>query len=376
LRIVPLLAPAVLLSLFALAARAQDIVVAQVAPFSGGLAQYSKEISIGASAMFKGVNARGGIKGQAIRLSVHDDHQDPPTTLALYDSIARAEHPVAFMYPIGPLSVAALLQGEIPQHLGIPLIGSVPAMDKLRTPVNPYVFNVGVGNDAELAKIVEHMTTIGIKSIGVVYWDEPSARDAVTFIEHEASARGARVMLKATVPAGTDRVDSALAASIKAGPGAIIAILPVTVTGVLVKKLRQEGNSTPVYGASYTESAMLAAAAGEKEARGVGVSQVVPNPFNASTPIVRDYQQAIRRYAPAGTRFSTVSLEGYIAARILVEAISNTTGPINGATVRSALERLANVDLGGLPMSFGPGQHVALRYLDIGVVSQDGRLIY
>ncbi len=65
----------------------------------------------------------------------------------------------------------------------------------------------------------------------------------------------------------------------------------------------------------------------------------------------------------------------YIAARILVAAMSNASTSISGATVRASLERL-NFDMGGLQMGYAQQQHTALRFLDLGVVSEDERLIY
>ena len=371
-----LCARALLLSVFAQAASAGDIVVAQVAPFSGGLAPYSKELSLGASVMFDTINARGGIGGSRIRFVTRDDRMDAPSTLALYADLARTEKPVAFLYPIGPVAIAALIGQSVPQKLEIPIIGTVPAMHKLRKPVNPYVFNIGMGDDAELVKIVEHIATRGIGSIGVVYWNEPSALEAVAFIEAQANSRKVQVTLKAPVTAGTDQVEPAVALVLTKAPGALIAILPVHATGAMVRQLRQVSNSTPVYGPSYTESSFLAKVAGGDLARGVAVSQVVPNPFSGQTPLAREYQDAMRRHSPPGTRFSTLSMEGYIAAKILVQAMLRAGPVVTGPSVKAALDKMQSVDLGGLVMSYDPQQHVALRFLDIGVVSVGGRLLY
>lgn len=359
-----------------------EIVVAQVAPFSGGLALYARELALGAAAMFAAANASGGIRGAVIRFIQQDDREDARRALALYEDIARQHQPVAFMYPVGPEAVSRLLQGGVPQRLAIPVIGTVPAMHKLRKPVNPYVFHIGVGDDAELAKIVEHIATQGMRSLGVVHWDEPSAHEAAAFIEAQARSRGVRLSLKAPVPAGTDEVGAAVAQCLQAAPAALIAILPVHATSALVRQLRGRNNLTSVYGPSYTESATLAALAGSAAARGVGVSQVVPNPFSGQTALVRDYQAALRRHAPPGTRPGTLSLEGYIAAKLIVLGLQQVAGahgattPLTGQALRQALEAMSSVDLGGLWASLGPQQHVALRFLDIGVVSEGGRLVY
>lgn len=337
---------------------------------------YSNATNLGASVLFRAVNAEGGINGSQIKIIKRDDQLDAKRTIELFEEVARLERPVAFFYPVGPVAIAALIQQGVPQRLGIPVLGTIPAMHKLRTPVNPYVFHVGVGDDAELVKIVEHMATIGFKRIGIAYWDEPSAHEAVAFIEGQAKRRQLAVTLKVPVEAGTDKVEGAVSSILRASPAAVITILPVHATAALVKGLRVAKNLTPVYGPSYTESSALAHIAGPDNARGSGISQVVPNPFSGSTPLVREYQQRMRQYAPPGTRFSTLSLEGYIAARILVEALrragSNPTGP----SLKASLERQHNLNLGGLVVNYSPQQHVGLTFLDISVVGYEGSLMY
>lgn len=360
----------------AMAAHAGELVVTQVAPFTGGVAAYSNQLKLGASALFDAVNDAGGINGSKIRLVTRDDRLDAQVTVAQFEESARVDRPVAFLYPVGPLGIAALLEQSVPQRLGIPVVGTVPAMYKLRTPINPFVFHVGLGDDAELAKIVQHIATLGIRRIGVIHWNEPSALEAIALIEREARAQRVDVVMKGPVEPGTDKVEPALLQVNKSSPAALIAILPVHATGALVKGLREANNGTPVYGPSYTESFLLAQVAGEKRARGVGVSQVVPNPFAGSIPLVREYQQHMRRFAPPGTPLSTLSLQGYIAAKVVCEGLRRTGNTPTPARLRDALETLKGYDLGGLFVHYSAQQHVGLKFLDIGVVAADGRLLY
>jgi ABC-type branched-subunit amino acid transport system substrate-binding protein len=357
-------------------ATAAEVIVDQVAPFSGPLMPYSSQIALGARLVFDAVNAHGGVNGVTIRFKTYDDRLDAKRTVELYKLAAQQDQPVAFLYPVGPIAIGELFKQAIPQQLGVPVIGTIPSMHKLRKPINPYVFHVGMGDDAELAQIVQHITTLGIKRLGVVFWDEPSAHEALADIETQAKQRGAQVVLKAPVVAGTDQVQGAVDATVQTAPDALIVILPVNATAALVKGLRARNNTTLVYGPSYTESGMLVGMAGPVAARGVAVSQVVPNPFNGTIALVRGYQDAMKRYGPAGQAYGTYSLEGYIAAKLLVQAIARAGNTVTASSVRAALEHLHTIDLGGLEASLDPGNHVALSFLDIAVVSASGKLIY
>lgn len=355
---------------------AKEIIVAQVAPFSGGVAPYSNATNLGASVLFESVNARGGIQGNKIKLITRDDKFNPEATVALYEEVARTEKPVAFLYPIGPRGITALHHLSIPQKLGIPVIGTIPANYKLRKPVNPYVFHIGLGQDAEVVKMVEHVVTLGMRRIAVVSWNDPDSLNVLDLVIAEAGKHKLEIITRPKVEAGTAKVEGAVAECLKAKPNVIIAVLPVHATGAFVKGMREANDFTPIYGASYTESGLLAKFAGAENARGVGITQVVPNPFGGSIKLVKEYQESMRRYAPKDTRYSSLSFEGFIAAKILVEALRSAGPNINGMTVKAALEKLHSLDLGGLIVNYDPEQHVGLTYLDISVVGPEGRLIY
>lgn len=355
----------------------RDVVVAQVAPFTGPISPYSKATHAGAAALFAAVNARGGIRGAKIRFIAHDDAMDPQRTVAAYRDIARKESPVAFLYPVAPASVLALMTEKVPQSEGVAVIGTIPPMYRLRSPVNPFVFHVGSGDDAEVEKIVEHIATLGVRSVGIVYWDDPALRDAVSIVEREAARRGVAITVRVpTPPAAAVDMDLFAGQVVNASPNAVIALLPLSQTAQLVAGVRKRKSSMWVYGPSYNESGALFEAAGKEYATGVAVSQIVPNPFNPRTRLVAEYQADMRRYGPQGSRLSSLSLEGYIAAKLLVAALERLGPTPTAAQVRDSLEGLGSIDLGGLTASFGPGQHVALKFLDIGMVTSGGKLLY
>ena len=66
-----------LLCLAAAPAVHADIVVGQVAPFSGPQAVTGKAIRAGAKLWIDEVNARGGVRGQRIKFVTRDDAQKP-----------------------------------------------------------------------------------------------------------------------------------------------------------------------------------------------------------------------------------------------------------------------------------------------------------
>jgi ABC-type branched-subunit amino acid transport system substrate-binding protein len=90
----------------------------------------------------------------------------------------------------------------------------------------------------------------------------------------------------------------------------------------------------------------------EEGVKNVLVSQVVPDPWDATVPIVREYQESL-----GDSDYGFVSLEGYIAAKVMHRAVVKTGASVNSATLKTTLEGMSSYDAGGLPISFSPSDH-------------------
>lgn len=359
------------------AARAAELVVVQVAPQKGELAHYTSEIRTGIQAHLDHVNATGGIRGDTLRLVSLDDAASPLQAIKQIEQAAATLNPVAFMYLIGPETIAATLEANIFGRLRVPLLGTSPAAVQLRTPTRSHVFHLTQGEDSEYEKLVQQLRTIGLQKVALIYWDDPATLGEVTFFERSAMrAPAIDIVARAPVAASSGQLDKPFEQIAQARTEAIVSMLPVEETARLLKHLRAKGIFAPVYGASYNESGRLFEHAGEAASRGMTVTQVVPNPFGGSLPAVRDYQAQMKQYAPRDTRLGTLSLEGFLAARLLVESLKQTPRPVTAAALRDSLEQRGPFDLGGLRATFSKTDHVGLDFVDIGIVTFGGRLRY
>lgn len=90
----------------------------------------------------------------------------------------------------------------------------------------------------------------------------------------------------------------------------------------------------------------------EGDTKNVLISQVVPNPWDASVPIVKEYQEAM-----GSNSYEFVSLESYIAAKVIHKAVKNAGTPVNPESLKKQLETMSDYDTGGFTVSFGPEDH-------------------
>jgi ABC-type branched-subunit amino acid transport system substrate-binding protein len=67
-------------------------------------------------------------------------------------------------------------------------------------------------------------------------------------------------------------------------------------------------------------------------------------------------------------------MEGYVAAKVLTEGLRRAgRNPTREALV-NALESIQNASFGGFNVNFGPKQHVASRFVDLSMLTEEGRV--
>jgi hypothetical protein len=93
---------ATLCLLAAAQASAKEILVAQVAAFTGAQASSGKAIRAGISLYLNHVNSHGGIAGDRIRLVTYDDGYKAEETVRLVKQVLVKEAPLAFVGVLGP----------------------------------------------------------------------------------------------------------------------------------------------------------------------------------------------------------------------------------------------------------------------------------
>ena len=105
----------------------------------------------------------------------------------------------------------------------------------------------------------------------------------------------------------------------------------------------------------------------------MAISQVVPFPINSTLPLVREYQQAM---AAAGhSELSHLSLEGYVNARVVAEALRRAGKNLTRGSFMAAMDSIKGLNLGGMDVSFGNGAASGSHFVELTLVGSQGRLI-
>jgi ABC-type branched-subunit amino acid transport system substrate-binding protein len=105
------------------------------------------------------------------------------------------------------------------------------------------------------------------------------------------------------------------------------------------------------------------------------VAQVMPYPYSPIVAIVKEYQQAMKKYAPPDAEVSYTSFEEFIGAKVLVEGLRRAGPNPTREKVIKALETLNVYDVGGFTLRFSPTNRIGSRFVEITVIGKDGRLL-
>jgi ABC-type branched-subunit amino acid transport system substrate-binding protein len=362
----------------------KEIRIGMSAAFKGSAAGLGTEFYRGAQAYYDHVNAQGGVYGRMLTVVGLDDNYEPLPCVR--NTIQLLEKDSVFFlsnYVGTPTLTRALPVIKRYAEQQVVLVGNFTgAQPQREAPYGEHVFNVRASYRQEMAALVDRFWQLGARTIGVYSQADAYGRSGTDGVARALAARGARIAAETTYPRGArfdDDVTPAVNALRRAGVDAVLCTGAYQACGALVRTVRDLGWTVPVSNVSFVGSeAMLrllvhhGKTTGRDYTRALVNSQVVPSYEDVALPGVAEYRGLMDRYAPVvppalrddryvPQRYSFISLEGYVNARVVVEAVRRAGPQPTRSTFRQALESIKGLDVGiGAALSFGPERHQGL----------------
>jgi ABC-type branched-subunit amino acid transport system substrate-binding protein len=366
-----LAAAAVLAATFASAQGVTDtqIVLGQSVALTGPAQQLGLDMRLGATLYFDKVNAQGGVNGRKIVLKTLDDGYESVRAAENTRKLINDEKVFALFGYVGtPTSQASL---PIFTEARVPFVGPFTGAELLRSPHNRYIFNVRASYYDETEAIVQHLTAMSVNKIAVFYQNDAYGQAGLAGVERALKKRNLEVMAKGTVERNTVDVKKAVGDMVKADPQAIVMISAYKSCAAFIKEMKRAGKNPTFWNVSFVGSKALAKEL-DLEGRGVQISQVVPFPWDSTVPVVKEYRRAMDegKHEPG---FGT--LEGWIAAKVMVEGLRRAGRKLDRETFIRAMESLNDYDAGGFKLSYGPNDHNGSRFVDLTIISRNQRFV-
>jgi branched-chain amino acid transport system substrate-binding protein len=336
------------------------------APFSGSARELGRQMKLGVETAFNMINEAGGVNGRHLRLVTADDGYEPARVGETMKQLFEKEQVFGIVGNVGTPTAAVALPFSLQNKMLF--YGAFTGAGLLRRdPPDRYVFNYRASYAEETDAVVHYLVKVKrIKPEQIAVFAQQDGYGDAGFAGVEKAMRTLRKadapILRLNYQRNTIDVEEAIAQLRKQTMPQIKAIVMVATYRAAAKFIERTRDLYPsmVYtNVSFVGSSSLAEELkllGPKYTNGIIVTQVVPAVEGFSS-VVLDYKTALGKYFP-GEAPDYVSLEGYVAAHVLAEAVKRAGPQVDTERLVDAFENLRNFDMGlGTYVNFGRGEH-------------------
>jgi ABC-type branched-subunit amino acid transport system substrate-binding protein len=336
------------------------------APFTGSAKELGNQMKLGIETAFNLMNEAGGMHGRQIKLVAADDGYEPARTAQTMQELYEKQQVFGFIGNVGtPTAQVALPYALERKTL---FFGAFTGAGLLRRdPPDRYVFNYRASYAEETAAAVHYLVKlrrlrpeqIAVFAQQDAYGDSGFA--GVTKAIRALRGGDAKAMLRLDYKRNTVDVDDAVARlhALKKPIKAVVMVATYRAAAKFIEKTRDLYPAMIYTNVSFVGSTALAdelMLLGPRYANGVIVTQVVPAVESYASAVLR-YKAGLAKYFP-GVRADYVSLEGYVVANVLLEALRRAGRQLDTEKLVDALESVRDFDMGlGARISFGPTEH-------------------
>jgi len=351
------------------------------AAFSGAAKELGQNMKLGIEAAFNAANARGGVHGRMLRLIAADDGYEPARTAETMKRLFDKDQVFGIIGNVGtPTAVVALPFALERKML---FFGAFTGAGLLRTdPPDRYVFNYRASYAEETSAMVHYLVKVKrLKPNQIAVFAQQDSYGDSGFVGVTKAIRSLggddSAILRLHYQRNTVDVDEAIE-QLKKSRIPIKAVIMVPTYRAAAKFIEKTRDLFP--GMIYTSVSFVGSTAlsnelmllGKRFATGVIVTQVVPA-LEGHSSLVLDYKAAMAKYFP-GEQPDYVSLEGYVAANVLIAALRRNGPDLDTEKLVQTLENLRDLDLGlGTPISYGRSEHQGVHKVWATQLDENGR---
>jgi branched-chain amino acid transport system substrate-binding protein len=345
------------------------ILFGQAAALDGPSSALGQGMRQGILAAFAEINAKGGVHGRKLDLISRDDGYDPDRSVDQTTRLIEKDKVFALIGAVGTPTSAATV--PIAQARNVPFIGPFTGAAFLRAPELHNVVNIRASYGAEAEAWVKHLTEDRhVRSIAIFYQDDAFGRDGLAGVKLALAKRNMELTAEGTFERNTKAVGSAVRTLKRTEPEAVVMVGTYGPCAEFIKLAHKTGFNPIFVNISFVGANALAKELGP-EGKGVIVSQVVPFPWDASVKIVADYQAAEKALDPA-LKPEFVSLEGYLAGRLVAAALEMAGQNPTRAEMLRLINEVGRFDISGNIMTFGPKARDVPPKVFLTVIQPDG----
>ena len=242
-------------------------------------------------------------------------------------------------------------------------------------PETPLLYSVRASLRDEINKLTEHLATIGITRLGLFYEEGPGAAALIAAAEDAAKKANATIMTKASYPTGTARVDARRRCTSSPPRRRPSSWWPAArPRPPSSRNTVPAGGTAQLFAHSGADIEQLSKRLAEEQMQGVAIAQVTPSPYKISSKLTKEFIDAVAKTDKLEVPVSYAMMEGYIAAKVIVEAVRRQRARPTRDGMVAALDSMDNYNLGGYVVGFRPGMRSGSRFVELSIISGAGKI--
>ena len=333
-----------------------EIVIGSSLALEGHASFLGTQYLHGAMSLIEQINKEGGIHQRKIRVIAYDDGYDPPRCVANTQRLIHKDKVFCLFCYVGTPTTVKII--DTVEENKIPLLGLFTGADKLRFPFRHYIFNVRSSYYQETNAVVRYFAEEkGLRRMAVFYQYDDYGFDGLKGTQIALQKYGLTPVATGSFVRGTLDVEDALDKIQKSKAEAVIMIGTYSPCAKFIKEARARKYNPLFHNVSFVGADKLVEELGDA-GEGVLITQVVPPPTQRILlPASEQYSRLLSQYYPQD-RPNFVSFEGFINARVLIEALRRAGREISREGFIRALESMKEHYVGiGAVINFGPQDH-------------------
>ena len=350
----------------------RKIIVGQSVPLTGAADQIGLAYLNGAKLYFDAINGKNGAAGYKIEVKALDDGYQPAKAASNAKFLIDEGVDALFGF-VGTASCDAAF--AVAKPAGTLFFAPFAASDGLRDVSLTNAFHVRPALADEAYKMVRHCATLNQDRIAVFAEDDAMGRAGLAAVNQALlDLKRPPLVASAFAPVNSDKVGAAVSLLAKSQAQAIIQVSLFNTSAAFIRAMRKTGFAGQFLNFSVVGIDPLFTALG-KEIGGVVISQVVPSPRSAGTPIIKEYLEAVNSTDQTP---SYESVEGYIAARTFAEGVRRSAaggGKADRAGLQKAFESITDYDVGGFRVNLRAKKYESVRLVDLVTIMPDGKVV-
>jgi ABC-type branched-subunit amino acid transport system substrate-binding protein len=320
---------------------------------SGGLSLLGQGVRDGIETSFAEINAAGGVGGRKLQLVVEDDAYEPMRSIAAARKLVEQDKVIAILAPTGTAQTAALI--PFIQESKTPMLFPYGFSKALTNPTKRYVFATLPEVRVQMMLLANYvLDTLKQTQVAAIYQNDDFGQDAVAGLEERFGKSNVK-LLKLPFDRGTTNFSGLVAQAKEAGVEHVVFLGIPKDAALVLREQAKLGWKPQFSGHNALGDPQTFQLAGNLVEGAIAVA--VMEPLDSDKPAVKEFIAAQKKYLPR-TQPTTYSMHGYVAGKLLAEALKRSGGKTDADAIATALEGMKNFDTGLMgPTTFSPEQH-------------------